>query len=81
MAVLTPTLIAALLLPPAMRALVTPPLFVADPPLAPNAARKSSLKLPAVAVLLTVSTWLPLPPTRWLAMLIGLGAVLPTAAL
>ena len=44
-------------------ALMLAPLLVAAPVLAPKLARRSSLKLPATAVLLMVSTALPLPPS------------------
>ncbi len=79
--VLTPTPIAAALLPPAIRFDTLPPLFVAVPVAPLKLAFSASLKAPAAAVLATVSAWLALPPTRWLAMTTGVGVLLPTAAL
>ena len=48
---------------------------------APKLAFKPSVKAPAGAVLLTVSAWLPAPPTRWLASTTGVGVAPPAARL
>ncbi len=72
---------AAALLPPAIRLDTLPPLLVAVPVAPLKPAFRASLKAPAAAVLATVSTWLALPPTRWLPMTTGAGVVLPTARL
>ena len=68
------------LLVPARRPLIVP-VPAALPAFALKLAFRSSLNAPAAAVLAIVSTWLPLPPTRWLARTTGLGAALPAAAL
>ena len=77
--VFTPTASAALLLAPPAMPLMEPPLLMALPLLAPKPALKVSVKALLGARLATVSAWLAVPPTRWLASVTGAG-VTPACA-